>query len=169
MSTYTALVVAYDAVCASVSLIGSTSGAIVTESTHRGVLDVLSDREGPMSAENGSQGESGRFNAVLDMIDAALATGPVDDYTVDRYPRCPYCGHQWHGMRCDDCGCKGEFATNKHAPSLPSTAPIAHGSYVWFPNRTDVMARCRRMLEEISTSLALLIGIPVMFGEDEND
>ena len=39
---------------------------------------------------------------IIDAIDALvseqLATGPVDDYNVNRYDKCPHCQRDWHGM-----------------------------------------------------------------------
>lgn len=32
------------------------------------------------------------------LIDESLAIGPVDDYQVNRYPRCPHCNRNWHGL-----------------------------------------------------------------------
>ena len=32
---------------------------------------------------------------------------PLDDYSSNRYPDCNICPHDWHGVRCEYCGCKG--------------------------------------------------------------
>lgn len=56
---------------------------------------------------------------VIDAIDALvneqLAGGPVDDYSVNRYPRCDRCPCQWHGERCG-CGCVTSTGERKHEP-----------------------------------------------------
>jgi hypothetical protein len=50
---------------------------------------------------------------VLDDIDLLVNEqvrgGPVDDYRVDRYPKCKHCPHQWHGLCCEHCDCLGEL------------------------------------------------------------
>jgi len=46
---------------------------------------------------------------VLDEIDQLVndqvRRGPVDDYTVNRYPQCPHCAHDFHGLDCVHCDC----------------------------------------------------------------
>jgi hypothetical protein len=42
-----------------------------------------------------------------ELIDAALAVGPVDDYEADRYVKCDLCGEDWHGT--PDGGCPGAW------------------------------------------------------------
>lgn len=32
------------------------------------------------------------------LIDESLKCGPIDDYNVNRYDRCPKCNRDWHGM-----------------------------------------------------------------------
>lgn len=39
---------------------------------------------------------------VDEFINAQLGTGPVDDFCVDRFPRCPECGLSWH-TPTEDC------------------------------------------------------------------
>lgn len=40
---------------------------------------------------------------IVDEIDALvndqLAQGPIDDYSINRYDKCPHCGRDWHGMK----------------------------------------------------------------------
>lgn len=38
-------------------------------------------------------------DAIDELVNDQLAPGPVDDYTVDRYDRCPHCDRQWHGLK----------------------------------------------------------------------
>lgn len=44
---------------------------------------------------------------VIDAIDALvrdqLRAGPNDDC----YDKCEWCGHDWHGLQCADCSCRG--------------------------------------------------------------
>lgn len=46
------------------------------------------------------------------LIDETMAAGvdhlgrPLDDYSADRYPQCPTCWHEWHGLRCTVCRCE---------------------------------------------------------------
>ena len=46
---------------------------------------------------------------VLDEIDQLVneqvRPGPVDDYQINRYDKCKQCGHDWHGLDCERCGC----------------------------------------------------------------
>ena len=35
------------------------------------------------------------------LVNDQVRTGPVDDYSVNRYPKCPDCGHDWHGLECE--------------------------------------------------------------------
>nr|WP_046285029.1 hypothetical protein [Mycobacterium sp. UM_NZ2] len=37
------------------------------------------------------------------LIDEQLATGPVDDYSVNRYDKCWHCGRDWHGLATALC------------------------------------------------------------------
>lgn len=50
---------------------------------------------------------------VLDEIDKLVneqvRPGPVDDYHVNRYPKCKHCRHDWHGILCKLCDCLGEL------------------------------------------------------------
>jgi hypothetical protein len=45
--------------------------------------------------------------AAVRLVNEQVRGGPVDDYKVDRYPRCKECGHTWHGLECsrDNCDC----------------------------------------------------------------
>lgn len=43
------------------------------------------------------------------LVNEQVKVGPVDDYRVDRYPRCPHCAHSWHGILCNECDCLGEL------------------------------------------------------------
>lgn len=43
------------------------------------------------------------------LVNEQVATGPVDDYRIDRYPKCTHCHHDWHGLLCDACTCLGEL------------------------------------------------------------
>jgi hypothetical protein len=43
------------------------------------------------------------------LVNESVAVGPVDDYHVDRYPKCSHCQHDWHGVLCDHCDCLGEL------------------------------------------------------------
>lgn len=40
----------------------------------------------------------GLLDDIDQLVDEQLAGGPVDDYNVDRYDRCPHCHRQWHGI-----------------------------------------------------------------------
>jgi hypothetical protein len=46
------------------------------------------------------------LDAIDQLVNEQLAVGPVDDYSVDRYPHCSDCGHQWHGEKCHWCHCE---------------------------------------------------------------
>jgi hypothetical protein len=43
------------------------------------------------------------------LVNEQIRVGPLDDYQVNRYPKCAHCGHQWHGKPCEKCVCLGEF------------------------------------------------------------
>lgn len=43
------------------------------------------------------------------LVNEQVRVGPVDDYNVDRYPKCPHCNHSWHGILCNECDCLGEL------------------------------------------------------------
>jgi len=36
--------------------------------------------------------------AIDELVDESLKRGPVDDYRVNRYHRCPHCDDDWHGL-----------------------------------------------------------------------
>lgn len=38
------------------------------------------------------------IDTIGQLIDQQLAAGPVDDYNVNRYDKCPHCQRDWHGM-----------------------------------------------------------------------
>src|SRR6516162_1777034 len=43
------------------------------------------------------------------LVNDEIRAGPVDDYQVNRFPKCGRCHHQWHGILCDQCACLGEL------------------------------------------------------------
>ncbi len=38
------------------------------------------------------------LDAIDELVDESLAAGPVDNYNIDRYDRCPHCRRSWHGL-----------------------------------------------------------------------
>jgi len=56
--------------------------------------------------------ESELIDEIDRLVNESVKVGPVDDYSVNRYPKCPHCGHQWHGIMCEatsTCDCLGEL------------------------------------------------------------
>ena len=49
------------------------------------------------------------------LIDHQLATGWVDNYDADRYPKCNGCRHDWHGARCQFCGTNDSQSARRRA------------------------------------------------------
>jgi hypothetical protein len=43
------------------------------------------------------------------LVNEQIKPGPSDDYSIDRYPKCPHCPHSWHGILCNACACLGEL------------------------------------------------------------
>lgn len=43
--------------------------------------------------------------AADEAIAAGLRRGPVDDYSMNYYPKCPRCHCDWHGIACKFCSC----------------------------------------------------------------
>jgi hypothetical protein len=43
------------------------------------------------------------------LVNEQIRPGPRDDYSVNRYPKCGHCGHDWHGVLCEHCDCLGEL------------------------------------------------------------
>jgi hypothetical protein len=43
------------------------------------------------------------------LVNESLTPGPRDDYSINRYPKCSHCHHDWHGILCDHCACLGEL------------------------------------------------------------
>jgi hypothetical protein len=43
--------------------------------------------------------------AAVRLVNDQVRRGPRDDYNADRYPKCADCGHTWHGLDCEHCGC----------------------------------------------------------------
>jgi len=39
------------------------------------------------------------------LVNEQIRPGPRDDYSVNRYPKCTVCRHEWHGLDCDADGC----------------------------------------------------------------
>jgi hypothetical protein len=71
---------------------------------------------------------------VLDAIDALvneqLAVGPLDDYSVNRYPDCNLCPHDWHGEQCVHCSCQqstGEVRQDVDEYGVPGYARRRRG------------------------------------------
>jgi hypothetical protein len=48
--------------------------------------------------------ESEVIDEIDRLVNEQVRFGPVDDYHVDRYPKCDECGHDFHGLDCA-CGC----------------------------------------------------------------
>ena len=42
------------------------------------------------------------------LVNESIRPGPRDDYSVNRYPKCEHCNHDWHGIVCNNCACLGE-------------------------------------------------------------
>ena len=46
------------------------------------------------------------LDAIDELVNESLAPGPRDDYSVNRYDRCPRCHGDWHGLP-NELGCNG--------------------------------------------------------------
>ena len=54
--------------------------------------------------------EDSVISSIEALIDESLATGPVDDYSVDCYDKCLTCRDSWHGLPHERNGCPGAYA-----------------------------------------------------------
>jgi len=53
--------------------------------------------------------ESEVIDEIDRLVNEQVRGGPVDDYNINRYPRCKHCHHDWHGILCEKCACLGEL------------------------------------------------------------
>lgn len=53
--------------------------------------------------------ESELIDEIDRLVNDQVRPGPRDDYHIDRYPKCARCGHDWHGLCCEQCACLGEL------------------------------------------------------------
>jgi hypothetical protein len=60
----------------------------------------------PLQSEGRGNPEDAVIDAIDALVDEQLCGGPLDDYNVDRYPKCVDCGHDWHGEKCMFCRCQ---------------------------------------------------------------
>lgn len=71
------------------------------------------------------------------LVNEQLKIGPVDDYSTDRYPKCPNCTGPWHGQP-NSLGCHDSFPEKVHREPLD---------------------RYQTMMEQIVDTLSAVMGI----------
>jgi hypothetical protein len=62
-------------------------------------------RTDPRLAPRTPNAEQPVLDAIDELVNEQLRPGPVDNYEINRYPKCAECGHDWHGLECEDDGC----------------------------------------------------------------
>jgi hypothetical protein len=52
------------------------------------------------------------LDAIDTLVNEQMRRRPTDDYNQAWSQRCPDCRCEWHGLKCQGCGCPGRYATS---------------------------------------------------------